>query len=151
VNIDPANVKSGVQNANGIVFNSLSEGNATLTLGTTAGGGITTFTSTRPIAVGGEVATINLNGDIATLGQIASLGVSGTGIGNATGFSDLTIDDNSANKGVLILNGSNPLFYGNLIIGNNNKPTVRVFSDGAPGRAARVPTLTGSFTFDSMI
>ena len=41
----------------------------------------------------------------------ASAGSTGkpTGIvGNATGESDLTIDDNSANLGVLILNGNNP-------------------------------------------
>ena len=52
--IDPANVKISVQAANGIVFNSLSEGMGSLTLGTTAGGGTATFASTRPIAVSGE-------------------------------------------------------------------------------------------------
>jgi autotransporter-associated beta strand protein len=47
--------------------------------------------------------------------------------------SDLTIDDNSANKGVLILSAASPNFYGNLIIGNSNKPTVRVMNDAALG------------------
>ena len=82
--INPNNVLASVQAANGIIFNSLTEGNGTLTLGTGTGNGTTTFTSARPIAVGGEAATINLNGQLATLtGQIVSLGVNGVGIGNA--------------------------------------------------------------------
>jgi fibronectin-binding autotransporter adhesin len=132
--IDPNNVKTSVQAANGIIFNSLDEGNGTLTLGTGTGNGSTTFTTARSIAVGGETATINLNGNITTLtGQLVSLGVSGVGVGNATGFSDLTIDDNSNNKGVLILSTASPDFFGNLIIGNSNAPTVRVMNDAALG------------------
>ena len=132
--VDPANVKASVQADNGIVFNSLSEGAGTLTLGTTAGGGTTSFTSSRPIAVSGEVATINLNGYVTTLtGQIASFGSGGVGLGNATGVSDLTIDDNSANKGILTLATASPYFYGNLIIGGTNGPTVRVMNDAALG------------------
>jgi fibronectin-binding autotransporter adhesin len=132
--IDPNNVKTSVQAANGIIFNSLDEGNGTLTLGTGTGNGSTTFTTARSIAVGGETATINLNGNITTLtGQLVSLGVSGVGVGNASGFSDLTIDDNSNNKGVLILSTASPDFFGNLIIGNSNAPTVRVMNDAALG------------------
>ena len=131
--VDPNNVKASVQAANGIIFNSLTEGNGTLTLGTTAGNGTATFSSARPIAVDGEAATINLNGYITTLGQIVSLGTNGVGIGNATGVSDLTIDDNSSNKGVLILSTASPYFFGNLIIGNTNAPTVRVMNDAALG------------------
>jgi autotransporter-associated beta strand protein len=132
--IDPNNVRASVQAANGIIFNSLTEGNGTLTIGTTAGNGTATFSSARPIAVDGEVATINLNGYIATLaGQIVSLGANGVGLGNATGVSDLTIDDNSSNKGVLILSTASPNFYGNIIIGNANSPTVRVMNDAALG------------------
>ncbi|HEX4198110.1 MAG TPA: ParB-like protein [Caulobacteraceae bacterium] len=134
--IDPNNIKASVQADNGIIFNSLTEGAGTLEIGPTAGNGTATFTTNRPIAVGGETATINLNGYVVSLtGQLVSLGVgpSSDGLGNAIGESDLTIDDNSANKGVLILNGNNPNFYGNIIIGLNNKPTVEVFSDAALG------------------
>jgi autotransporter-associated beta strand protein len=129
-----ATVKTDVQAANGIIFNGLTEGNPTLQIGTTAGGGTTTFSTSRPIAVGGEVATINVNGYVVTLnGSLVSLGVDGDGIGNATGFSDFTVDDNSSNQGVLILSTPSPDFFGNLIIGNTNKPTVRVTSDAAMG------------------
>ena len=103
-NIDPANVKTSVQSNNGIVFNSLTEGGGTLQLGTSSGGGNTSFALNRVIAVGGEEAILNVNGYIVTLGgPLVSLGVDGDGIGNATGFSDFTVDDNSSNKGVLIL------------------------------------------------
>lgn len=132
--IDPANVKTSVQAANGIVFNSLTEGNAILTIGTVAGGGTATFTTSRPIAVAGETATINLNGYVATFnGSLASFGSGGTGLGNATGVSDITFDDNSSNKGVAILAAASPNFYGNIIVGNSNNPTVRVMSDAALG------------------
>ena len=61
----PDNVTAAVQADNGIIFNSLSEGNGTLTIGTTAGGyGTSPFTTSRPIAVGNEAATINVNGNI---------------------------------------------------------------------------------------
>jgi autotransporter-associated beta strand protein len=132
--IDLNNIKASIQAANGIIFNSLTEGNGTLTIGTTAGNGTAPFSTARPIAIDGESATINVNGYIATLtGQLVSLGSNGVGLGNATGVSDLTIDDNSANKGVLILSTASPNFYGNIIIGNSNKPTVRVMNDAALG------------------
>ncbi len=133
--IDPNNVKASVQAANGIIFNSLTEGNGTLTLGTTDGNGTTIFSTARPIAVDGETATININGNIVNLtGQIVSLGTNGVGLGNATGVSDLTIDDTSASqKGVLTLSTASPNFFGNIIIGNNGAPTVRVMDDAALG------------------
>ncbi len=131
---DPTNVKSSIQAANGIIFNSLTEGNGTLTIGTAAGGGTSTFTTSRPIAVDSEVAAINVNGYIVTLnGQLVSLGTNGVGIGNATGVSDITFDDNSANKGKVILATASPYFYGNIIVGNTNAPTVEVMSDAALG------------------
>jgi fibronectin-binding autotransporter adhesin len=133
--IDPNNIKASVQAANGIIFNSLTEGNGTLTLGTTDGNGTATFSTARPIAVDGETATIDVNGHIVTLtGQLVSLGSNGFGLGNATGVSDFTIDDNSASqKGVLILSTASPNFFGNIIIGNNGAPTVRVMDDAALG------------------
>ena len=79
----PTNALSAVQADNGIVFNSLTEGNGTLTIGTTTGG---TFSTSRPIAVDGEAATINVNDNIVTLnGSLVSLGANGVGLGNATG------------------------------------------------------------------
>ena len=142
--IDLNNIKASVQAANGIIFNSLSEGNGTLTIGTTAGNGVSTFSTARPIAVDGEVATINLNGYIVTLtGQLVSLGSNGIGLGNATGVSDLTIDDTAGNKGVLILSTASPNFYGNLIIGNAKSPTVRVMNDAALGNTSGVAASIG--------
>lgn len=142
--IDPNNIKASVQAANGIIFNSLSEGNGTLTLGTVSGGGTSTFALNRPIAVDGESATINLNGYITTLtGQLISLGSNGVGLGNATGVSDLTIDD-PTNKGTLILSTASPYFYGNIIIGTSNgAPTVRVMNDAALGNTTGVAASIG--------
>lgn len=135
--LNTANIAASVQAGNGIIFNSLSEGNGTLTIGTTAGGGTATAATARPIAVDGETATLNVNGYIFTLnGQLVSLGTAGVGIGNATGISDLTIDDNSASLGKLVLATPSPYFYGNIIIGNTNKPTVEVMSDAALGNTA---------------
>jgi len=148
--INPNALLSSVQAANGIVFNSLTEGNGTLTIGTTTGG---TFATNRPIAVDGEVATINVNGNTVTLtGQLVSLGTAGVGIGNATGVSDLTIDDNStANNGKLILSTPSPLFYGNLIIGNNGAPTVEVMSDAALGNTSGVAASIGQIELNGGI
>ena len=88
----------------------------------------------RPIAVGSEAATINVNGYQVTLtGPLVSLGTNSVGIGNAAGYSDLTIDDNSSNNGVLYLATPSPYFWGNLIIGSANAPTVNVTSDLAMG------------------
>ena len=139
--IDPANIAASVRAANGIIFNSLTEGNASITIGTTAGGGTATFTTNRPIAVDGEIATLNPNGNIVTLtGQIVSLGSDGTGIGNTTGVSDFTVNDTSSGaKGVVVIapsTGSNSQFYGswNIVAG-----TLRVSSDAALGNTT-LPT-----------
>jgi fibronectin-binding autotransporter adhesin len=125
--IDPNNVVSSVQASNGIVFNSLTEGNGTLRFGTTTGG---TFTSARNIAVGQEQANFDTNGNIVTLtGNIASYGL------GEDGLAALTLDDSqkASKAGTLILapsNGSNSLFYGNLVISNG---TLQVSSDAAMG------------------
>jgi autotransporter-associated beta strand protein len=148
--IDPTHVLASVQAANGIIFNSLTEGNGTLTLGTAVGTGTTTFTTARSIAVGGEAATINVNGNVTTLtGQILSLGVNGVGIGNAAGISDLTIDDNANNKGVLVLSTASPNFFGNIIIGNVNAPTVQVMNDAALGNTTGPAALIGQIDLNS--
>jgi autotransporter-associated beta strand protein len=122
----------GVQAVNGIVFNSLTEGAGTLTLGTTTGG---SFATNRVIGVDGETATLDANDNTVTLtGQIVSLGTAGVGLGNATGPSDLTFDDlSSADAGKFILSTPSPLFYGDVIIGNTGAPTVEVMSDAALG------------------
>jgi autotransporter-associated beta strand protein len=135
--LNPNSILSSVQAANGIIFDSLTEGNGTLTIGTTSGNGTATFTTDRPIAVDGETATINLNGYKVTLGgQIVSLGTAGNGLGNATGESDLTINDTSTSaNGVLLLPGSanNSNFYGNWII---TAGTLNVSSDASLGNTA---------------
>ena len=132
--IDPNNVKTSVQAANGIVFNSLTEGNAILQIGTASGAGAATFSTSRAIGVSGETATINVNGYLVSLsGSLYSFGSGGNGLGNATGVSDLTIDDNASNLGKLVLSAPSPNFYGNIIIGNTNAPTVEVMNDAALG------------------
>jgi len=134
--INPSSIVASVEAANGIIFNSLTEGNASLTIGTTSGNGTTTtFTTNRPIAVDGEVATLNANGYVVTLtGQIVSVGSDGTGDGNTTGVSDFTINDTStAANGVVVIaptTGSNSMFYGNWII---SAGTLSVASDAALG------------------
>jgi autotransporter-associated beta strand protein len=136
--ISLSNITGGVQAANGIVFNSLTEGNGTIQLGATASPGTNSFSTNRPIAVDGEVANINLNGNTLTLtGQLYSVGAISEGISNATGEGDLTIEDNSSNaNGTLILapaSGSNPNFFGDLIISSG---TLRVSSDAAMGNTS---------------
>jgi autotransporter-associated beta strand protein len=134
--INPNGILASVQAANGIIFNSEDEGMATLEIGTTAtpGNGSSTFVTNRPIAVDGETATINLNGYLVTLnGQIVSLGTDGTGLGNESGASAITINDTSTSaNGKLILPGSanNSGFYGNWII---SAGTLNVSSDASLG------------------
>ena len=138
-------MKTAVQADNGIIFNGLTEGNPTLQIGTAAGGGTATFSTSRPIAVGGEVATLNVNDYIVTLnGQLISLGVDGDGIGNATGFSDFTFDDlSSAGTGKVILSTASPYFYGNIIVGNAGTPIVDVMSDAALGNTTGPADMIG--------
>jgi fibronectin-binding autotransporter adhesin len=128
----PTNALTVVQADNGIVFNSLTEGNGTLTIGTSTGG---TYSTSRPIAVDSEAATINVNGNTVTLnGPLVSVGTNGVALGNADGESPLTIDDlSTADNGKLILSTPSPYFYGNIIIGNTGAPTVEVMSDAALG------------------
>jgi fibronectin-binding autotransporter adhesin len=131
----PTNALTAVQADNGIVFNSLTEGNGTLTLGTTPGNGTATFTTNRPIAVDSEAATINVNGYVVTLGgPLISVGTNDVALGNADGESPLTIDDlSTGDNGKLILSTPSPYFYGNIIIGNKGTPIVEVMSDAALG------------------
>jgi fibronectin-binding autotransporter adhesin len=143
----PDNVGSAVQADNGIIFNSLSEGNGTLTIGTTAGQFTSSnpFVTNRPIAVGNEAATIDVNGSVVELdGPLITLGYDELGIGETTGFPDLTIDDLSsgggktATAGTLILSTPSPYFYGDIIIGNVGTPTVEVMSDAALGNTTPI-------------
>ncbi len=138
----PGNVTAAVQADNGIIFNSLSEGNGTLTIGTTAGAftGTSPFTTSRPIAVGNEAATINVNGSYVELeGQLVTLPYDNLGLGYTGGFPAFTIDDLSSGggstptAGTLILSTPSPYFYGDIIIGNKGTPTVEVMSDAALG------------------
>ena len=132
--INPSNILASVQAANGIIFDSLDEGAATLQIGTASGAGTATFATNRPIAVDGETATINLNGYLATFsGTIISLGTNGSGLGNETGASDITVNDTSSGaKGVFILPGAsnNANFYGNWVI---SAGTLNVSSDASLG------------------
>ncbi len=149
----PDNVTAAVQADNGIIFNSLSEGNGTLTIGTSAGQytAASPFTTNRPIAVGNEAATIDLNGNVVYLnGSLVTLGYDGLGLGETTGFPALTIDDLStgggktATAGTLVLSTLSPYFYGDIIIGNTGAPTVEVMSDGALGNTGNTSNGTGS-------
>lgn len=125
--INASAIQSSVQAANGIVFNSLLEGNGTLVFGSSSGG---TFTTARNIAIGQETANFNTNGNTVTLtGNIASSSV-GEG-----GLAALTINDTASTKGTLVLaptdtTQGNSLFYGNIQI---TAGTLRVASDAAMG------------------
>ena len=141
------NAGPAVQADNGIIFNSLSEGNGTLTIGTSAGQytSASPFVTNRPIAVGNEAATIDVNGSTVDLdGPLVTLGYDELGIGETTGFPDLTIDDLSAGggksntAGTLVLSTPSPDFYGDIIIGNTGTPTVEVMSDAALGNTTPI-------------
>ena len=115
----PDNVTAAVQADNGIIFNSLSEGNGTLTIGTTAGEFTSSspFTTGRPIAVGNEAATVDVNGSYVELeGQLVTLPYDNLGLGYTGGFPAFTIDDLStgggktATAGTLVLSTPQPLF-----------------------------------------
>ncbi len=175
--INPGAIVASVQAANGIVFNGLTEGNPTLTIGTASGNGTATFSTNRAIAIDGEVATINLDGYLATFtGPIVSVGSDGTGIGNTTGVSDITVNDTSTGaKGVFYLrpttSSQNAGFYGNWIIsagtlnvtsdaalGNTSGPAYEigsivlnggVFQAGASFSSVRSLSLGGGSTFDT--
>ena len=148
----PDNVTAAVQADNGIIFNSLSEGNGTLTIGTTAGQytASSPFTTSRPIAVGSEVATIDVNGSTVYLdGPLVTLGDDGVGDGETTGVSNLTIDDLSSGggstptAGTLVLSTPSPDFYGDIIVGNTGTPTVEVMNDQALGSTTGLVTPSG--------
>ncbi len=154
--ISPTNVAASVEAANGIIFNSLTEGNGTLQIGATNAAPTYTAASplvtNRPIAVDGEVANINLNDNAVELtGQIVSLGGGGDGLSNQTGESDITVEDNStAGNGVLILpaSASNPYFYGNWIISSG---TLQVSSDAALGNTTGNPASIGEIELNGGI
>jgi autotransporter-associated beta strand protein len=138
----PTNVLKAVEADNGIIFNSLTEGNGTLTIGTATGQFTSSspFVTNRPIAVDSEAATINVNDNVVRLnGPLVSAGTNDVALGNADGEAPLTIDDLSANggktatAGTLILSTPSPYFYGDIIIGNVGTPTVEVMSDAALG------------------
>ena len=149
----PDNVTAAVQADNGIIFNSLSEGNGTLTIGTTAGEftSANPFTTSRVIAVGNEAATINVNGSYVELeGQLVTLGYDNLGLGETAGFPAFTIDDLSAKggktatAGTRVLSTPSPYFYGDIIIGDVGTPTVEVMSDAALGYEGSNAELVGT-------
>ena len=127
--ISTTSITKGVQAANGIVFNSLTEGNGTLRI-------TNSFATSRAIAVSGEVANLDVNGNTLTLnGQIYSVGALSTGIGNATGISDITLNDSGTNGKLVVAptTGSNSNFFGNWIL---TKGTLQVASDAALGNTS---------------
>lgn len=149
-----------VRAANGIVFNSLSEGKGTLQINSS-------MSLNRPIGVGGETAIINPNGNTVTLtGPVVSLDI------NSTGFSDLTVAKSGGGTVILAPTaGSNPYFYGNWIIsggtfqassdaalGNTTGPSHTIgqiildggtFKAGASFNSVRSLSLTGGSTYDT--
>ncbi len=137
--ISTSSVTAGIENDNGIVFNSLTEGNGTITFATG-------FTESRPISISGEVATLDVHTNTVTLsntnnissGQLYSTGALSSGISNAAGESDITVDDSTGGTtGKLVLGtGANPNFFGNWIIGNTGAPTLEVFNDASLGATA---------------
>ena len=148
--IDPNNLVASIEAANGIIFNSLSEGAAKLRIGPTAGGGTATFATNRAIGVNGETAVLDPNGYIVTLsGSIVSVGSNGVGLGSATGESDLSINDSSSGaKGVVIVTGNNAGFYGNWVV---SAGTLRISSDAALGNTTGASYTIGQIDLDGGI
>jgi autotransporter-associated beta strand protein len=140
--IDPNNIAASVRAANGIIFNSLSEGAGKLIT-------TTSFATNRPLAINGEVATLAPANNITlTLnGQIASLGAAGTGVANTSGVADITINGGNSSSTVVVAptSGSNPLFFGNWII---SKGTLSVASDAALGNTTGPAYTVGVIDLD---
>lgn len=158
--ISTTRAANDIRAANGIVFNSLSEGAGTLQINSS-------LSFNRPIGVGGETAIINPNGNTVTLtGSIVSLDT------NAIGVPDLTIAKSGGGTVILApTSGSNSSFYGNLIVsggtlqassdaalGNTTGPSYTIgqiildggtFKAGASFNSVRSLSLTGSSTFDT--
>ena len=131
-------IDNAVRATNGIVFESLTEGNGTLQFGTNASSSGSPMTENRNISIGQEVANINMNGNTVTLtGNLYTPNL------NTSGAAPLVVDG----KGTLILDpasGSNPLFYGNIEI---SKGTLQVASDAAMG--ATTGPLVGEIEMDN--
>ena len=140
----PDNVDAAVQADNGIIFNSLTEGNGTLIIGTTSGEYTASnpFVTDRPIAVGSEAATIDANGSVVYLdGSLVTYGGYGVGLGTTEGFSPFTIDSFSGSSGgssvgssgTLYLTVASPYMYGDIIVGDIGSPIVNVTADDELG------------------
>ena len=131
-------IDNAVRATNGIVFESLTEGNGTLQFGTNSSSGGTAMTESRNISIGQEVANINMNGNTVTLtGNLFTPNL------NTSGAAPLVVDG----KGTLVLDpasGGNPLFYGNIEI---SKGTLQVASDAAMG--ATTGPLIGQVEMDN--
>src|SRR5580658_2891647 len=113
-------VDNAVRATNGIVFESLTEGNGTLQFGTTTG---QTIGSSRNISIGQEIANIGLtqNSTITLSGNIVTSNL------NTSGAAPLvTSSVTGSGSATLILSGNNTAFYGNIEIGKHT--TVQVAS-----------------------
>jgi fibronectin-binding autotransporter adhesin len=130
-------IDNAVRATNGIVFESLTEGNGTLQFGTNTSGG-TAMASSRNISIGQEIANFNMNGNTVTLtGNLFTPNI------NTSGAAQLVVDG----KGTLILapgNGNNAQFHGNIEIA---KGTLNVASDAAMG--ATTGSLIGQVEMDN--
>ena len=150
----PTNVDAAVQADNGIIFNSLTEGNGTLIIGTTSGEytAADPFVTERPIAVGSEAATLDVNGSVVYLeGSLVTYGAYGVGIDTTTGEAPFTIDSFSgssggspvASSGTLYLTVASPYMYGDIVIGDIGSPTVNVTADDELGNTTGAAALIG--------
>lgn len=128
---------SDVEAANGIIFNSLTEGNGTLQLGAS-------FALSRPIVLDGETASIDLNGYNLTLNSpLYSAGALGIGLSSAYTETPFQVEDTSKNgTGVLTLSASvnNANYYGNWVITSG---TLNVSSDASLGYTGTNQVLQG--------
>jgi autotransporter-associated beta strand protein len=131
-------IDNAVRATNGIVFESLTEGNGTLQFGTNSSSSGTAMTENRNISIGQEIANVDMNGNTVTLtGNLYTPNL------NTSGAAPLVVDG----KGTLVLapsSGSNPLFYGDIEI---SKGTLQVASDAAMG--ATTGPLVGQVEMDN--
>ena len=135
--INGNSIVASVEADNGIIFDSLTEGNGTLQI-------TSSFTESRAIVLESETANINLNNFTLTLASpLYSAGALSDGLSNAANETPITVEDTSTGGGgVLVLSATsnNSNFYGNWIITSG---TLKVSSDASLGNTTGSPELIG--------
>jgi autotransporter-associated beta strand protein len=120
-------IAAGIEADNGIIFNSLTEGNGTIII-------TANMTESRAIGIDSEIANFDVNSDTLTLtSPIYSMGALSVGLSNADSECGITVEDlSSKGTGALVLSAAanNSNFYGDWIISTG---TLVVSNDASMG------------------